>query len=291
MSPSPRQRGRASSGSPKGQPPAQRSGGRNLKLAILTGVTLAALVVGLLYIGAEAFFGLMIVVVLLAQAEFYRATRNAGHNPATALGLIGGAVVLAGVFLKGPSAAGLALFATLAACFLWFMSFPNRTNLVTNVALTMMGIVYIPLLGSFVGLLSKRPDGRGVTIATIGAAAVYDIFAYAGGSKLGRHRMAPSISPNKSWEGAAVATVATVLVAFFAGPALGPWSGAEAALLGLAVAVVAPLGDLVESMIKRDLGIKDMGTIFPGHGGALDRIDAILFVAPAVWFSLQLFGH
>lgn len=271
--------------------PGRKGAGRNLKLAILTGITLAALVVGLLYLGSEAFFGLAIVVIMLAQAEFYRATRNAGYNPAAALGLIGGAVVLVGVFLSGQAAAGLALFATLAACFVWYMSFEIRTNLVSNLAITMMGVVYIPLLGSFVGLLSRRPDGRGVTIAAIGAAAVYDIFAYAGGSKLGRHPMAPSISPHKTWEGAAVATVATVGVAFFAGPALGPWSPMEAAALGLAVSVVAPLGDLVESLIKRDLGIKDMGTIFPGHGGALDRIDAILFVAPTVFFSLQLFGH
>jgi len=278
-------------GAPKPGTPPQKGGGRNLKLAILTGVTLAALVVGLLFVGAQAFFGLAIVVIMLGQAEFYRATRNAGHNPATALGLIGGAVILIGVFLNGPAAAGLALFATLAACFIWYMSFPSRVNVVSNVAITMMGIVYIPLLGSFVGLLSRRPDGRGVTIAAIGAAAVYDIFAYAGGSKLGRHPMAPSVSPNKSWEGAAVATVAIVLVALFAGPALGPWTAGQAALLGLAVAVVAPLGDLAESLIKRDLGIKDMGTIFPGHGGALDRIDAILFVAPTVWLSLQLFGH
>lgn len=270
--------------------PRRKGAGRNLKLATLTGLTLALLVVGLLYVGAEAFFGLAVIVVMLGQAEFYRATRAAGHNPAAAVGLVGGGVVLLGVFISGPSAAGLALFASLAACFLWYMSFPTRVNVVTNVALTMMGIVYIPLLGSFVGLLARRPDGRGVTIAAIGAAAVYDIFAYAGGSKLGRHPMAPSISPNKSWEGAAVATVATVVVAYFAGPALGPWSPVQAAILGLAIAVVAPLGDLVESMIKRDLGIKDMGTIFPGHGGALDRIDAILFVAPTVWFSLMLFG-
>ncbi len=269
----------------------RKGAGRNLKLAILTGLTLAVLVVGLLYIGSEAFFGLAIIVIMLAQAEFYRATRNAGHNPAAALGLIGGAIVLVGVFLSGQAAAGLALFATLAACFVWYMSFEIRTNLVTNLAITMMGVVYIPLLGSFVGLLSRRPDGRGVTIAAIGAAAVYDIFAYAGGSKLGRHPMAPSISPHKTWEGAAVATLATVGVAFFAGPALGPWTPLEAAALGLAVSVVAPLGDLVESLIKRDLGIKDMGTIFPGHGGALDRIDAILFVAPTVFFSLQLFGY
>lgn len=275
---------------PAPAPEPNKKSGRNLKLATLTGVTLAGLVVGLLYLGAEAFFGLAIIVIMLGQAEFYRATRKAGHNPAAALGLIGGAVVLVGVFLNGPSAAGLALFATMVASFVWYMSFPTRVNLVVNVSITMMGLVYIPLLGSFVGLLSRRPDGRGVTIAAIGAAAVYDIFAYAGGSKLGKHPLAPSISPNKTWEGAAVATLATVGVAFFAGPLLGPWNPLQAAVLGLAVAVVAPLGDLVESLIKRDLGIKDMGTIFPGHGGALDRIDAILFVAPTVWVSLQLFG-
>ncbi len=284
-------RSKDSAGRSAPTPEPRKGAGRNLKLATLTGITLGGLVVGLLYLGAEAFFGLAIIVIMLGQAEFYRATRSAGHNPAAALGLVGGAVVLVGVFLNGPSAAGLALFATLAACFIWYMSFPTRVNLVVNVAITMMGIAYIPLLGSFVGLLSRRPDGRGVTIAAIGAAAVYDIFAYAGGSTLGKHPMSPSISPNKTWEGAAVATLATVGTAYFAGPALGPWSPLEAALLGLAIAVVAPLGDLVESLIKRDLGIKDMGTIFPGHGGALDRIDAILFVAPTVWFSLQLFGH
>ncbi len=283
-------RSRNPAGRPAPAPEPSKKAGRNLKMATLTGITLAGLVVGLLYLGAEAFFGLAIIVIMLGQAEFYRATRNAGHNPAAALGLIGGAVVLVGVFLNGPSAAGLALFATMVASFVWYMSFPTRVNLVVNVSITMMGLVYIPLLGSFVGLLSRRPDGRGVTIAAIGAAAVYDIFAYAGGSKLGKHPLAPSISPNKTWEGAAVATLATVGVAFFAGPALGPWSPLQAAVLGLAVAVVAPLGDLVESLIKRDLGIKDMGTIFPGHGGALDRIDAILFVAPTVWVSLQLFG-
>lgn len=283
-------RSRNPAGRPAPAPEPSKKAGRNLKMATLTGITLAGLVVGLLYLGAEAFFGLAIIVIMLGQAEFYRATRNAGHNPAAALGLIGGAVVLVGVFLNGPSAAGLALFATMVASFVWYMSFPTRVNLVVNVSITMMGLVYIPLLGSFVGLLSRRPDGRGVTIAAIGAAAVYDIFAYAGGSKLGKHPLAPSISPNKTWEGAAVATLATVGVAFFAGPALGPWNPLQAAVLGLAVAIVAPLGDLVESLIKRDLGIKDMGTIFPGHGGALDRIDAILFVAPTVWVSLQLFG-
>lgn len=280
--------------SSKPRPPAQskpKGGGRNAKLAILTGATLAALVVGLLYVGSEAFFGLAVIVIMLAQAEFYRATRGAGHNPAAALGLVGGALLLVGVFREGESIAGIVLAATLACTFVWYMALPTRKAVVTNVAVTMLGVAYIPLLGSFIGLLTVRPDGRGVTIVAIGAAAVYDIFGYAGGSKLGRRPMAPSISPNKTWEGAAVATVATIGTMALVAPRLGPWSMLQAAILGAAVAVVAPVGDLVESMIKRDLGIKDMGTIFPGHGGALDRIDAILFVAPTVYLSLRLLGQ
>jgi len=275
---------------PTGAGSGPKKGGRNLKLAILTGVTLGALVVGLLYLGSEAFFGLAVVVIVMAQAEFYRAARGGGHNPAAALGLVAGAVLLLGVFLQGESAAGIVLSLTLAGCFLWYMSLETRTAMVANAGVTMLGVAYIPLLGSYVGLLALRPDGRGVTIVAIGGAAVYDIFAYAGGSKLGRHPMAPSISPNKTWEGAAVATLATVGLLTFAGPRLGPWSMVQAAILGAAIALVAPLGDLVESAIKRDLGIKDMGTIFPGHGGALDRIDAILFTAPTVYLSLKVFG-
>lgn len=265
-------------------------GGRNLKLAVLTGVTLAALVVGLLYVGAEAFFGLASVLILLAQAEFYRAGRNAGYNPATAVGLVGGGALLLGVFLTGGSAAGFVLFATLASCWVWYLSLQRRSGVVVNIAITMLGVVYIPLLGSFAGLLARRADGRGVTIATIGATAVFDIFAYAGGSRWGRHLMAPAISPGKTWEGALAGALATVAIAGLAGPRLGPWSAGQAALLGGVIAVLAPLGDLMESAIKRDLGIKDMGTVLPGHGGALDRVDAILFAAPAVYFSLRLFG-
>ncbi|MBW3591918.1 MAG: phosphatidate cytidylyltransferase, partial [Actinobacteria bacterium] len=148
----------------------------------------------------------------------------------------------------------------------------------------------IPLLGAFVGLLALRPDGRALTVMAIGAAAVYDIFAYAGGSKLGKHKLAPAISPNKSWEGAAVATAATVGAWVLVGSALGPFSVAQAAIVGAAISIVAPLGDLFESMVKRDLGLKDMGTILPGHGGALDRIDAMLFVVPTVYFLLEVFG-
>lgn len=271
--------------------PSAKGPGRNLKIAIATGLTLAALVIGLLYLGPQYFFVLAFVVILMAQVEFYSAVRKAGYDPATALGLVAGAIMLAGVFYKGPQAAGLVLFLSLTFCFVWYIAHESRDGVIVNIGITMLGIAYIPMLGSFAGLLARRPeDSLGVTVTMIGAAAFYDIFAYAAGSKLGKTPLAPTISPKKTREGAIFATVGIIIMAAIVAPMLGPWSWPQALVLGVLVAITAPLGDLFESMLKRDLAIKDMGAIFPGHGGALDRIDAILFTAPAIYISLTLFG-
>lgn len=273
--------------------------GRNLKLALVTGFTLAGLLIGLLFIGPKPFFGLVFVVVLIAQAEFYIAARNSGHEPAMALGMVAGAVLLAGVFLKGETAAGVVLFLTIVFSFIWFLALEKTRDLASDLGVTLFGVAYIPLLGSFAGLLTRScptasacpPRGGGEVIVMIGAAAFYDIFAYAGGSFFGKTPIAPSISPKKTREGALVATVGTVILVTIVAPLLGPWTHVEATILGLLVSIVAPLGDLFESLVKRNFGIKDMGSVFPGHGGALDRIDAILFVAPVVYLTLLLFGH
>lgn len=265
-------------------------GGRNLKVAAATGFGLAALASGLLYLGAGPFFGLACLVLLIAQGEFYHAVHKKGCRPATALGLVGGALLLAGVFVKGEAAAGIVLFLTSVFCLVWYLAMETKVNLPRNVAVTMLGVAYIPLLGSFAGLLAKRPDGQGVTVTCLGLVILYDIAAYAGGRRFGRVRLAPSISPNKTREGALVAAGVVILAAILLAPRLGPWSAGQAAMLGLAVAIFAPAGDLFESSLKRDLGIKDMGRTIPGHGGALDRIDAMLFVLPVSYFSLGLFG-
>lgn len=269
---------------------ASRPGDRDMRLAIATGGSLAALVVGLLYLGAEPFYGFAFVVILIAQGEFYHAVRKAGYQPATALGLVGGALLLAGVFLRGESAVGIVLFLSSVFCLVWYLAMEPKIDIGANVAITMLGVVYIPLLGSFAGLLAKRPDGRGVTIACLGLVIVYDVAAFWGGRRFGKTPLAPSISPNKTREGALIATAATVAAAVAVAPALGPWNPLQAALLGIVVAVAAPAGDLFESSLKRDLGIKDMGRTLPGHGGALDRIDAMLFAFPVCFFSLNLFG-
>ncbi len=148
-------------------------------------------------------------------------------------------------------------------------------------------------MGSYAALLlapSEFPDRHGIAfflgaiIATIGA----DIGALAIGSWLGRHQLAPTVSPNKTWEGLiGGAVVAVALSAAITGQ-VHPWTVPKAALLGLVVAVVAPLGDLCESLVKRDLGLKDMGSILPGHGGVLDRVDALVFVLPTTFYLVRV---
>jgi phosphatidate cytidylyltransferase len=281
--------------SPSGPGPRGRGAGRNLKLAALTGFTLAAAAFGLLAVGPGPFFVLAAVIILGGQAEFYLAARRAGHDPAVPLGLVAGAVLLTGVYLRGERAAGLVLFLTLLFSFIWYLvphgDARDDAAPAADVAITVLGVAYVPLLGSFVALLARHPEhGRGLVMAMIIATAVYDMAAYAGGSRFGRRKLAPTISPNKSVEGAITATLATVALVSVPASVLGPWSIGQAALFCLLVSVAAPMGDLVESMIKRDFGIKDMGTILPGHGGVLDRIDAMLFVAPATYLSLRVFG-
>jgi phosphatidate cytidylyltransferase len=171
----------------------------------------------------------------------------------------------------------------------WFMAVPAkaRRNVMANISLTVFGIVYIPVLASHVVVLASFD--RGLTVAVLALAFGYDIVAYVGGSLWGEHRLAPTISPGKTREGLILATLLTVLLAVLLLPMANVIEDVWVAVGVAIVAVVAaPIGDLAESLMKRDLGIKDMSSILPGHGGALDRIDSILFVAPAVFYFLLI---
>jgi phosphatidate cytidylyltransferase len=273
---------------PAEEPEPARSSGRNLPVAIAVGLVLAGLVFGTLFWRPGAFFVLAAAAILLAQYEFYGALARRGYRPATALGVAGGAVVLAGAFWRGPQALSFGIVLTLVGSFLWFLLEQKRPDVTTNIAVTVLGVVYVPMLGAHAVLIRGLPDGIALEIAFIGAAAFYDIGAYASGSFFGKHKIAPAVSPSKTWEGAIGATVFVFVAALLIGPHLGPLDVGSSALLALAAAVLAPLGDLAESMLKRDLDTKDMGTLLPGHGGALDRIDSLLFVAPAAYWLFRV---
>jgi phosphatidate cytidylyltransferase len=151
-------------------------------------------------------------------------------------------------------------------------------------------VVYVPFMAAHLALVVSRAEHYvGAIIGYAALVVIYDTGAYATGATLGRHLLAPHVSPNKSWEGAAGATVACLLAGVLLLPLWEPWTLASGLVLAAATCVVAPLGDLSESMLKRDLAVKDMGSILPGHGGMLDRIDALLFAAPALYYVLAAF--
>jgi phosphatidate cytidylyltransferase len=160
-----------------------------------------------------------------------------------------------------------------------------------DVGATLLGVVYVPFLASFaLVMLRVEPAevGRNLLLAVVGLTILYDILAYAVGSMWGDRALAPTVSPSKSWEGAGGATLLILLVAISLVPSIEPFTPTTSVGLALIVAIFAPIGDLVESAFKRDLGVKDMSSILPGHGGILDRIDSILFTAPAAWYFFRL---
>ena len=275
------------------------AGGRNMPAALASGVILGGLVLLLLAVGKVPFLVLAVAVVLLGQGELYAVMKSRGFQPATALGLVAGAFVMIGAYVKGDSGQGEAamLFGVVLAMMLspfWYAAAPpkSRRGLVANIAATIIGVVYVPFMVSFALLLLAVPGdlGRNLLLTVLGLTVLYDVCAYAIGSLWGNRPLAPSISPNKSWEGAIGATLIVLLVGLVIVPSIDDiFTPARAAGLSLIIAIAAPLGDLAESAFKRDLRVKDMSSLLPGHGGVLDRIDAILFTAPAAYYFVRLF--
>jgi phosphatidate cytidylyltransferase len=271
--------------------------GRNVPAALVSGVLLGAAVLALLAISKGAFLVLAAAAILLAQAELYAVMRTRGLQPATLLGLVCGAFTFVGAYLHGPDAALLGVALAMGLTVPWYVAAPAaaRKHMTANSAATILGVVYVPFMASFAMLLLGYPDdaGKYLFLSMLVLTVLYDVSAYAVGTIWGHRPMAPTVSPNKSWEGAIGATLITVFVGLTVVPNFTPFNigdnGAGIAVgLALVIAVVAPLGDLVESAFKRDLGVKDMGSLLPGHGGVLDRVDAILFAAPASYFFIRI---
>ena len=275
-----------------GAEPERAGPGRDVPTAFITGLVLAGLAVGAILIGPGAFAILAGIVVLFAQGEFYLALQKRHYQPATALGLVSGALVMGAGYYRTESAMLAIMALSLFATFLWYMTTParHRRNLVSNIAITFFGVAYIPLLAAYALAVLKLRDGEALTLSIIGLTFVYDTAAFAVGYFWGSRPLAPTISPKKSWEGAIGATLVVIGVAVgVVGSSVGQLDTIGRSVgLAVVVALFAPLGDLAESLLKRDLEIKDMGGILPGHGGVMDRIDSVLFVAPAAFIYLRL---
>ncbi len=273
--------------------PAPRQVNSLLGMRVITGVALvAAFGIILFLFKARGAVALVSVVLAFAVFEFFTALRQRGFQPAILPGALATLILPMVAFNKGAEGLLIAMVLTTLTTLLWYLFGVVRDRPAVNIAVTVMGVLMIGLLGGVSGLILRAPNGLGIFVSAILVTAAYDIFGYFVGANLGQRPLAPDISPNKTVEGLAGGMVGAIIAAILIGVvSVKPWTSTTLALsLGVVVAIMAPLGDLTESMIKRDLGLKDMGAILPGHGGVLDRIDAMIFSIPAVFFLARWKG-
>ncbi|HVG65828.1 MAG TPA: phosphatidate cytidylyltransferase [Actinomycetota bacterium] len=280
-------------GAEAGMPRRERGAraGRNLPVAIITALLLAGVLITTLVLSRPVFVAFLLGIVTLALLELLAVLRARATRPARPVVLAMGALLVVGAYLEGPAALSFGLLVTILASFGWYLVDRGRTEVTRNVAATVFAVVYVPFMAAHLSLVVGRADHYvGAVIGYAALVVIYDTAAYATGATLGRRPIAPQVSPNKSWEGAIGASVACLAAGAFLLPLWEPWTLASGLVLAGATCVVAPLGDLSESMLKRDLAVKDMGSILPGHGGVLDRVDALLFMAPVLYYVLAAFN-
>ncbi|MCP9944428.1 phosphatidate cytidylyltransferase [Streptomyces somaliensis] len=268
----------------------KKQAGRDLRAAIGVGVGLGAVIIASLFVQKALFVGVIAIAVVVGLWELTSRLqeRKGIRAPLVPLAVGGAAMVVAG-YVRGAEGAWTAMVLTAFAVLVWRMAEAPEGYL-KDVTAGVFAAFYVPFLATFVSLMLAADDGPQRVLTFLLLTVVSDTGAYAVGWRFGRHKLAPRISPGKTREGLfgaiAFAMVAGVLCMGFLVEGGAWWQGL---LLGLAVAVSATLGDLGESMIKRDLGIKDMGALLPGHGGIMDRLDSLLPTAPVVWLLLVFF--
>lgn len=267
--------------------------GRDLPAAIAVGVLLGGAVIAALLTVREVFIGIVALAVVMATIELSGAIKRGGGSasgceiPLVPV-LLGGQAI---VWLSWPFGVRgvLAAFAlTLLGCLVWRLR-GGAEGYLRDVAATIFAVAYVPLFAAFAALLVEPSDGAWRVLCFLIAVVCSDTGGYAAGVFFGRHPMAPAISPKKSWEGLAGSLVTGIVGGALSVHLLlgGHWW--QGAVFGAAVVCSATIGDLVESLMKRDLGIKDMGNLLPGHGGVMDRMDSLLPSAIVSWFLLLLF--
>jgi phosphatidate cytidylyltransferase len=270
---------------PPPKPPKRKRS--ELLTRVLVGVPLAIIAIVFVDLGGIPWAVLMIVAAVVCMSELYEMLVR--WRPIQMVGFAGAvAMVIVARYGNARDVLEVAVI-TIPATFLAVAMAQQRGMATVRVAGTLLGIWWIGLGFAHAELLRGLPHGGSIIIDVMLGTFLGDVGAYAGGRLFGRRRLAPEISPNKTVEGLGCGMFVAILAVFVAGQ-YQPWmTKGNALLLGVAVAVLAPIGDLFESMVKRDAGVKDSGTIFGPHGGALDRLDAIIFTIVAgyyVWFGI-----
>jgi phosphatidate cytidylyltransferase len=290
-----------SAGAREARPAARRR--NDMRTRVMTGVVLGVLAIAAFVTGSAATVALTSIVLGLCVIELSNALRRAGYQPATLLAIVASVGAPIAVYQRGIDGLLVVVAITTAFSFLWFLSKAGDESPVLNAGVTTLSVMYIGVLGSYGALMLRVFDhyGIGMILAAVLGTIGHDIGALLVGRSAGKTKLT-SVSPGKTREGLIGGMLSSIIVVVVAvgmfkiapfgevpADRRGLWFGGmgQAAWLGVAIAITAPLGDLVESLIKRDLGVKDMGNILKGHGGVLDRFDALLFTLPTTYYMAR----
>lgn len=267
--------------------PSSGRAGRNLPAAIIVGATLSAISLGSLILSHTAFLALMCVFAVVALWELAGAFARKGHEVILPPAWVGSIGMIICAWTLGLEAVLAALCLTIMAASIWRILDGTGDSAMMDIMVTTFSLVYVALLASFVVFILASPHSIAAVILFIALAVANDLGGWAAGITFGKHPMAPRISPKKSWEGFAGSMLTSIAVGIGGMTYLGAawWWGI---ILAIFTTIAATTGDLVESLIKRDVGLKDMSNLLPGHGGIMDRMDSLLMVAPVVYLVLRV---
>ena len=250
---------------------------------ILSAIVLIPVVLWAVYKGGSFYFAAVAIASLLAAHEFYSMMIRGGHRPSYPLGMALTALLLLDARYPPWQLSRLSLAAALILSLIWHLLQRETRNALVNWSLTLAGALYVGWLASHFISLRDLPQGMDWTALALLSTWACDTGAYSVGMAFGRRPFFPHISPHKTWEGAIGGWISGTVVAVLVGSFIGMGVG-HSLILGVVIALAATFGDLAESLLKRQVGVKDSGRLIPGHGGMLDRIDSLLFTVVVVYY-------